>query len=552
MNWPWQELGLSGPCSLSEIRRAYAARLQTVRPEADPEGFQRLHSAYQEACGLVRRGVSRSGEPETGPIEQESQARQARRTAPWDYARLLAEGEAEDRGLRFQRAMDLRRKNRRRWRQWNRPQSPAGMAEAWIAADLALVDLELLDAMGADLPTWRQYLKSGVFLRAKDNPDFLFALEAFLMDRPEFPREIRRAFLCAYGLDQNPAPKSLRPLLRLLDREKTDWRKRVLRRIGALLMAVGLCLLALAARLFNPWEEQVCEWMEADFGQSFRTVERGFFESRFAPVADSSLTFLAKLDGPRQLDSHRRGYRSNYSNALLVRAVETYAKAFQYGLTVDSGGLSQPEGCYIEMPLTGAGEGISALGRVLDALEQESWYQEDPPSFELFLCWKGWCFSYYNSTEGEPFHADADRIFYEQQLGPELCRLLAEQLADADMGANTWRLYPQPQRLEVDGEAFFHVLAAQEPPDSRPLYHYLLSLDGGSLFCVPAERMGSGLSRQDLYGTKPEILRAKEFSDGVAVYHVGTGNGTNKENVREAGYHSGLPILSHAVPALLR
>ena len=49
MSWPWSELGLSGPAALPEIRSAYAQRLKATHPEEDPEGFQRLHTAYQEA-----------------------------------------------------------------------------------------------------------------------------------------------------------------------------------------------------------------------------------------------------------------------------------------------------------------------------------------------------------------------------------------------------------------------------------------------------------------------------------------------------------------------
>ena len=56
MSWPWSELGLSGPADLAAVRHAYAERLKTTHPEEDPEGFQRLNEAYQQARQLARKG----------------------------------------------------------------------------------------------------------------------------------------------------------------------------------------------------------------------------------------------------------------------------------------------------------------------------------------------------------------------------------------------------------------------------------------------------------------------------------------------------------------
>ena len=55
MNWPWNVLELPGPSELPEIRRAYAQKLKAVHPEEDPEGFQQLHDAYQQACRIARQ-----------------------------------------------------------------------------------------------------------------------------------------------------------------------------------------------------------------------------------------------------------------------------------------------------------------------------------------------------------------------------------------------------------------------------------------------------------------------------------------------------------------
>lgn len=49
VNWALRELGLQPDADARAVKRAYATRLKITRPEDDPEGFQRLHEAYQAA-----------------------------------------------------------------------------------------------------------------------------------------------------------------------------------------------------------------------------------------------------------------------------------------------------------------------------------------------------------------------------------------------------------------------------------------------------------------------------------------------------------------------
>lgn len=70
---PWAELGIEQTADRSTLRQAYAARLKQVRPEVDPEGFQRLRIAYEEALRLgqgVAEQPSSNGESAAPPVPQ--------------------------------------------------------------------------------------------------------------------------------------------------------------------------------------------------------------------------------------------------------------------------------------------------------------------------------------------------------------------------------------------------------------------------------------------------------------------------------------------------
>ncbi|SFM21627.1 RDD family protein [Marinobacter zhejiangensis] len=49
--WPWSELGIEPTGDLRAVKRAYAKRLKTTRPDECPEAFQRLRKAYEDALG---------------------------------------------------------------------------------------------------------------------------------------------------------------------------------------------------------------------------------------------------------------------------------------------------------------------------------------------------------------------------------------------------------------------------------------------------------------------------------------------------------------------
>lgn len=104
---------MDGPSTPEEVRRAYAQRTKQTHPEEDPEGFQRLHRAYQEARRMAKRANAAGGESaehaEKQKIEQlrklQNEPKERTQKAPdpdktkegpkesgsWDYDRLFEE-----------------------------------------------------------------------------------------------------------------------------------------------------------------------------------------------------------------------------------------------------------------------------------------------------------------------------------------------------------------------------------------------------------------------------------------------------------------------------
>ena len=64
MKSPLDWFGLPPEADEREIKRAYARRLRTVRPDEDPAGFQQLHEMYQRALAWQARAAMMAMAPD--------------------------------------------------------------------------------------------------------------------------------------------------------------------------------------------------------------------------------------------------------------------------------------------------------------------------------------------------------------------------------------------------------------------------------------------------------------------------------------------------------
>lgn len=241
MSWPWSQLGLPGPSGLSEIRHAYAEKLKVTHPEEDPEGFQKLHSAYQLASRMARqrKRAAQVPEPEhppqpdpepSQPPEEDfdfdellqgsgEQPRRSQKTEPdWDYARLFAEGEVERAEYRRRRGEERRQKSQeRRQQREGREEDRQFLQEqdSWQNTESILHSMEMMYNYQAETEIWRGFFQGPLFQQNRNSLDLLFGLEDFISGR-ELSREVKAALFLAYGFDKGVSTPEQKPLFQML------------------------------------------------------------------------------------------------------------------------------------------------------------------------------------------------------------------------------------------------------------------------------------------------------------------------------------------------
>lgn len=561
MNWPWSELSLPGPADLSEVRRAYAERLKTTHPEENPEGFQRLHEAYQQARRQARKGGEAAGRQQAPPQPREREERQEEPrweddmpAAPedgeedepeaeepdWDFDAIFAQQAAQRAAERERQAGERRDAYFAR----HQPATPAErerLEEQWPRVDRALAAVEELHASGAPLYVWTSFFNSGAFFSVKGDEDFVVGLEEFLRRTPELDGQVKAELIKVFNLRQTHVPSLWLGLQELLverapsGREEPEkarpkkgaWTARMKtwtrgQRIAWwIVMTATVSLLSIliplgafsdmhgGGRAGIQQRELLCRYMEEDFGRAVESHWKGRdnYENLYAPWDQPDLLFMTWPEGERDLAAGRRGYTTNYSNVMVTQALKDFAEDQGWELAlIQEGGCDGVMGAYgtspgsyvLRLPLTGGGEGIAALGRLLDELAAKSWYHVFPPSFQMILAYHD--LTYYTYASDEPFEAEAVREYYENEAGAALCAFLTEEsgLAREDFGGDGYELEPQGP-VELDGKTYF-LVSGLNAASGETARQYLF--DGVQLVSLPAEKFSLDMKAYQLMGDR--------------------------------------------------
>lgn len=294
----WEILGISPTSDLAAIRHAYAEKTRACHPEEDPEGFDKLHTAFQEATQCARR--SRRAAPAAPQAEKRPAAAPAAPAVAGTRESCLAAEQAAylawmkkngsaARQAGEQTTFDFSAAETAPRRAPARPREPGDEEEQPPAAQTPpgpqqfdfdhlpqqvsrqrrqqaqeLVD-QLRAACGPDAGRWqaRELLESEEFRALQHAPEFLETLVELLKTEPACLEKLAVDLAYAYGLPKpgegsGPAPDAFHEELFALLRPIWQARWKVLEKkneqeaarpgnIAALVIGMIVVIMLLAA-----------------------------------------------------------------------------------------------------------------------------------------------------------------------------------------------------------------------------------------------------------------------------------------------------------------
>lgn len=528
MSWPWSELGLSGPSDLAAVRQAYSEKLKTTHPEEDPEGFQHLYEAYQEARRLARKEADKTPPPqqdreETPSPKEERPPEEQPENGNWNYDRIFAQ-EAQRRAEEQERRIAHRRKRFFEKYSAAGPEDLKRLEHQWVRLEAALTLIQDLYDSHAPLSEWVGFLYSGAFFSVKGDEDFVAGLEDFLRQTPDLDANIKNELAQAFGLRNRDVPPvwyGLQDLLTGTDHSApeaeplpTPVKKKPLHKRWSLRIAVILLVLSvgipLAAHQIKEIRERpgrearelMCQYMEEDLGRRMESHQQGQnYKNLYSPWDEPNLTFMAWPDGERNMAAGCRGYTTNYGNVMLTKALKDFAAQQNWELIeIEEGGVpniygGSPGGYFFRVSLQGEEEGIAAMGALIEALEAEDWYQVCQPEYTLQL--GVYHLTYFTYTSDTPFDAAHLLDYYQNDAGNNFCAYLVEEsgLAQEDFGAAAYELVGQGT-VELDGRSC-HLVSGVDKDTGETVRQYVY--DGMYLVSFPAEKFGPDLKSYQLH-----------------------------------------------------
>lgn len=152
----WEILGIPETKDLDAIRQAYAKKLKEVHPEEDPEGFQRLHTAYQTIRKLIR-GAEVNILPETQPQREPSAQPAPNDGLSSELLEVIERNPLEDHPAVTAFRTLYTGKQRRDRKQWDLYFTAPEFLEVWREADFTALLAKIVAEHEADCPPSKEF-----------------------------------------------------------------------------------------------------------------------------------------------------------------------------------------------------------------------------------------------------------------------------------------------------------------------------------------------------------------------------------------------------------
>lgn len=550
MNWPWSELGLDGPASLEEIHHAYAQRAKVTHPEEDPEGFQRLHQAYQAARRIAKKKGSPADpaaasentqqKPEAQHLEPADEAKEedAGQQKRWDYEKLL-EQEAQKPLIREepheiehwdyeQLFKEAAQQDETKLRQ--KLQQLSGLTnenDDWEQVAPALRRMDALRQNGMPLAGWRSFLQSPLFERVRQNESFLFALEDWLKAGPPLEYLARTHLWERLQFPAGKAPEKHRQLKVLLDapqqtavyycskrRSRPSDRKKAIH----LLVVWGFLFGIMAGLLLSVTPEvqeqrqwkQLARWLSKDLAMTVEPYKgsvspKGKGQFRFKAKEMPEFTFVAERDGKRNPVKKGSGYKTNFSNAAFDCRLRQFASENSYLVSEKTGwhwskrAMQQVLSYHLEVPLVDAEKTMAQLDEFYRSLQQEPWYQENPPRSKLHFVTSGVIYFTIDPEKGG-LDVPAAAEYFKKTAPEGVCGFVLKEtgLDQHDFSVEEYALFQMEQGIPPEDPDFYFQFAAIDFDTKEILRLYAYSEKKNEIISFPVEAFVKGRPFEEL------------------------------------------------------
>ena len=566
MNWPWDELGLDGPCSLEEIHKAYAKRTKETHPEEDPKGFQRLHQAYQTAKKIARITESKNSSYNKPKEKDSSVILSSDPLDVLDEQDVLkddkteqADKKASSEGSSFKEEWDydkifndavLEKENKMR-KELQKLSGFTDDEDEWDLVIPAIRQLYLIEKDPNRSYLLLNFLDSPLFEEVRGKETFILALEIWIKRNSLLNSDDRKVLLEHLDIPADTVPVKYKKIYNMLS-EPTDTvyadsvyyyqgsgkkeKKKKKKRIKPIVIAFLCYIIVVFAADFiklNPPSNDSCskrqikemtQWINEDMGltlyQSQTDKPAKGMQVRFRAKEMPQFSFLAEYEGKRDLSKGNSGYITDFSISVFDRNIRHFAAEHGYQISEKGNKFIKSDSIlynyepvyFLEFPLSEAESCIYNLDEFLKSMKETSRYKDMPPKYSIHFTRSGISYFQFESFN-KAFDPDIASNYCRELAPANICKFILQKtgMDEFDFSSKEYSLFQLEQTVPYDSPDFYFLFAAIDTHSKDVLRLYAYSDIENTLISFPAEEFKENISFNELEEKSSPFYGAKKM-----------------------------------------